>query len=343
MTTKKHNIPEVSIKSTKDQILAAYSEVLTSLNEKQIAIPEEQKKQEEKKEVVSKAASHSSDDILADLSTLKSRTIKKVDSLSEELLSEFQKLANLREAIILEQKHLQELYQINETANTLSALLQAQAEQKERFKLEMEQTKENFGAELADQKFNWQQQSTQLEQDYKEQKANLEKTRKREEEEYNYALELKRRKETDEYNNKKASLEKELSDLKDNLLKREADLATKEQDYDSFRIQVEQIPNQIKEEVTKAEELLRSNLLQQYEFEKQMKQKEYDGLLKLKEQSVHYLEDKINKQEARIKELTDKADNAAQQVQLIACRALDTSAGRVANMNATSKFEEKNQ
>jgi hypothetical protein len=52
MTTKKHNIPEVSIKSTKDQILAAYNEVLTSLNEKQIAIPEEQKKQEEKKEVV---------------------------------------------------------------------------------------------------------------------------------------------------------------------------------------------------------------------------------------------------------------------------------------------------
>jgi len=41
MTTKKHNIPEVSIKSTKDQILAAYNEVLTSLNEKQIAIPEE--------------------------------------------------------------------------------------------------------------------------------------------------------------------------------------------------------------------------------------------------------------------------------------------------------------
>jgi hypothetical protein len=32
-------------------------------------------------------------------------------------------------------------------------------------------------------------------------------------------LELKRRKETDEYNNKKANLEKELSDLKDNLLK----------------------------------------------------------------------------------------------------------------------------
>lgn len=35
----------------------------------------------------------------------------------------------------MEQKHLQELYQINEVANTLSVLLQAQSEQKEKFKL----------------------------------------------------------------------------------------------------------------------------------------------------------------------------------------------------------------
>ena len=61
---------------------------------------------------------------MTDLSNLKSKTIKQIDGLSEQLLSEFQKLANLRQAITIEQKHLEELYQINETANTLSALLQ---------------------------------------------------------------------------------------------------------------------------------------------------------------------------------------------------------------------------
>jgi hypothetical protein len=35
----------------------------------------------------------------------------------------------------------------------------------------------------------------------------------------------------DEYNDKKFSMEKELSDLKDNLSKREADLLEKEKDY----------------------------------------------------------------------------------------------------------------
>lgn len=181
------------------------------------------------------------------------------------MLDELQKLANLREAIILGQTHLQELYQIHETANTLSALLQAQSEQKERFELEMQQIKQNFQQEMASEKSHWQQQRTILEQDYKEQKDILAKTRKREEEEYTYALELKRRKETDEYNNRRVIMEKELSDLKDNLLRREADLVAKEQDYDAFKVQVEEMLNKIKEAMANAEELLRTQLLQQYE------------------------------------------------------------------------------
>ena len=134
-------------------------------------------------------------------------------------MSEFAKLANLREAISIEQKHLQDLYQINDTANTLSVLLQTQAEQKELFKLEMEQVKQAFEDGMTIEKSHWHEQHIQLELDYKEQKNTLEKTRKREEEEYIYILELNRRKEIDEYNNKKATTEKELSELKNNLLK----------------------------------------------------------------------------------------------------------------------------
>lgn len=137
----------------------------------------------------------------------------------------------MRQAITIEQKHLEELYQINETANTLSALLQTQSEQKQQFRLDMELSRQNFEQEMATQKLQWQEQKSKLEQEYKERKELLEKIRKREEEEYGYALELKQRKEMDEYNDKKFSMEKELSDLKDNLSKREAGLLEKEKDY----------------------------------------------------------------------------------------------------------------
>jgi len=337
--SKKHNVLEVSAKSTKEQILAAYNEVLTKLTEKQLSTPQEQKKQEEEQNIIKKTASHSPDNILTDLSNLKSKTIKQIDGLSEQLLSEFEKLANLRQAITIEQKHLEELYQINETANTLSALLQTQSEQKQQFKLDMELSRQNFEQEMATQKLQWQEQKSKLEQEYKERKELLEKTRKREEEEYGYALELKQRKEMDEYNDKKFSMEKELSDLKDNLSKREADLLEKEKDYESLRLQVQQIPDKIKEAVTNNEKALETKLLEQYEFTTKLKQQEYDGILKLKEQSINYLEEKIRKQDDLIKELTEKADMATQQVQSIAYRALDTSAQRFLATN--NKVEEK--
>lgn len=338
--SKKHNVAEVSAKSTKEQILAAYNEALTRLTEKQLSTPQEQKKQEEEHNIVKKTASQSPDNILTDLSNLKSKTIKQIDGLSEQLLSEFQKLANLREAITIEQKHLEELYQINETANTLSALLQTQAEQKEQFKVDIEQTKQNFEQEMVTQKSQWQEQKSKLEQEYKEQKDLLEKARKREEEEYIYVLELNRRKEIDEYNDKRFAMEKELSDLKDNVLKREADLLEKEKSSEFLRLQVEQIPDRIKEAVVSREEALGAKMIEQHEFTTKLKQQEYDGILKLKEQSINYLEEKIAKQEAMIKELTEKADMATGQVQSIACRALDTSAQRFVTLNS-GKTEEK--
>jgi len=337
---KKQEFLEISSKSTKEQILSAYNEVLAKFNEKQIITPQEQRQQEEKNAIVVKASNNSADTILTDLGVLKSKTIKQIDNLSEQLLDEFQKLATLREAITLEQKHLQELYQIKETVHTLSVLLQTQAEQKEQFKLEMDKTKQAFEQEMITQKSIWQQQREQLEKDYNEEKEKLEKMRKHEEEDYAYTLELNRRKEMDEYNNKKVIIEKEISNLQTSLLKRETDLVEKEEIYQSLKVQVEQFPVIIEEKVKNAEEKLHLQMSQQYDFESQLKQKEYDGILTLKEQNIKYLEEKIKHLEGLIKDLRDKADIATQQVQSIACRALDTSAQRFTTL--TNNEKEKN-
>lgn len=333
----KANNPAISTKSTKEQILAAYNEVLTKLSEKQVNTPQEQKKHEEEQKIIMKATNHSRDSIFTDLGTLKSSVIEQVDILSEQLLDEYKKLSDLREAIVLEQKHLNELYQINDTANTLSILLRTQAEQQEQFNLDMERKKYDFEQEITKQKAHWQQERIQLEQDYKEQKNVLEKTRKREEEEYNYILEIKRRKEIDEYNNEKDILKKELDDFKNLLLKREADISEKENNYESLKAQVEKIPDYIKEAVDAAETALRNQMQQQYDYENQLKQKEYEGILKLNEQSINYLKDKIKNQEMLIKELTEKTDAATQQVQSIACRALETTSQRFVTLNKTEE------
>jgi hypothetical protein len=171
---KKTEIADVSVKSTKDQILAAYQDVLAKLNEKQVESPQETKKKQEEKTIVAKAAAQSPDAILSDLSGIKLKSIKQLDTLSEELLSEFQKLSDIRQAIDAEQKHLEELYQIKETAHTLAALLQTHTEQKEQMKREMEQQKQTFEESMTVQRTHWKEENAQLERDLKEQKEKLE-------------------------------------------------------------------------------------------------------------------------------------------------------------------------
>lgn len=322
------NMSDISVKSTKEQILSAYNDVLTKLADTEVVSPQAQQKHQEEQMVLAKSTTYTPDTILSDLSNLKSKAIKQLDNLSEQLLSEFQKLSNLRNSIEYEQNHLKELYQINETANTLSALLQTQNQQKEKFTLEIEQTKSAFETDMEEKKSFFQKQHVSLEQEYKELKQNLEKTRKREEEEYAYTLDSNRRKELDEYNNNKLSEEKTLAALKESLTKREEELLLKEQDYASLKAQVEQIPNIIASNVAKAEEHLSSIMTKEYDFTTKLKQQEYESTLQLNLQKIDHLEDKLKKQDLLIKELTDRADQATKQIQSIACRALDTSARR---------------
>jgi hypothetical protein len=131
--TKKEEIIQVSPKSTKDQVLTAYNQVVKELEKKTMSNPIEEKKEKEKVEVLQKVAKFSSENILSELTTVKLSAIKTVDSLSELLLGEFQKLSNLQESIKLEQERLNELYQINQTTNTLAALIKTHSDQKEQF------------------------------------------------------------------------------------------------------------------------------------------------------------------------------------------------------------------
>lgn len=316
-----------SLKNTKEQILAAYNEVLERLSEKQQPeTPREQKKREEDTGLVSRAASHTPENILSDLNGLKTTLIKQLDGLSEKLLDEFAKLADLRQAVAVEQKHLSELYRINETADSLSVLLQAQEEQREKFDLEMQAKRQSFEQETLAQKQISQKRLEELEAGYKDQKEQMEKLKVREEENYRYNLELTRRNETDGYTQDKARIQKELAELQDGLDRRKFEIAAKEQEYENLKRQTEEFPDKIKEAVEAAQTSLKAEMQKEYDFADRLKQTEYQNAIALNAQNIKSLEARIAEQEALIKELTRKSDAAVKQVQDIAYRAIDGAA-----------------
>jgi hypothetical protein len=325
---KKMPNPEVTPKSTKDQIFAAYNEVLEKLNEKQAEVPQEIQKKQEEKTIVAKAAAHSPDAIVSGLGGIKLTTIKQLDALSEALLGEFQKLSDIRQAISSEQRHLEDLYQIKETAHTLAALFQAHVDQKEKLQQERDQEKRDFDHLMASQRLHWKEENERLERDFQDKKEKREKDHKREEEEYAYAREMQRRKDMDDYATQKAELEKELMKMREDIQKREEAVSEKEKILSDLQSRVDEFPEKLQKAVAEAEEKLRAQILQHHDFESQIKQKELDGLVKLHNLQLTSLQGKIKEQEGLIKELSQKADQAAENVHLIACRALDASSPR---------------
>lgn len=116
--------------------------------------------------------------------------------------------------------------------------------------------------------------------------------------------------------------------MREDLQKREIVVNEKEQVLSDLQSRVDKFPEELNKAVGFAEEKLRAQILHQTDFESQIKQKELDGLNKFHDLQVASLQGKIKEQELLIKDLSQRADQATEKVQLIACRALDASSQR---------------
>lgn len=323
---------EISLRNTKQEILEAYETALRHLEEKQPLLPQEEQKKDQERAVVEKASENSVESVIRDLSQMKLSVVKTLDSLSENLVSECNKLADIQKAISIEQKHIQDLYSIKETANTLSALLRSQEERKNEFEILMQERKTTLEKEIESTKNSWTQKQEILESEYNQRKELLEKERKREEEDFNYNLASLRRKEQDAYESKKVALEKELNDkirrAEADFSEREATIVSQEKELLELRSKVATFPEQMNQIREETKESVTKELEIQYRFTSEIKAKEVEGEMRLNTQKIASLEAKIKEQEAFIEQLTQRSDEARSQVQEIARRALETSSQR---------------
>lgn len=79
-TSPDKTLPEISPKSTKDQILSAYNEVVELLEQQQVQNPLDEQKKEGEKAVVHKSSQSSLEGIVSHLATLKINLTKQIDT-----------------------------------------------------------------------------------------------------------------------------------------------------------------------------------------------------------------------------------------------------------------------
>jgi len=324
--------PEITAKSTKNEILEAYRAALKQMEEQKQANRREEKARVEKKEVVAEAHGNTMEGIVKSLAELKLAIGKSLDELETQLLAESRRLAVMRQASEIENRNLEEIHQIQAEANSLAALIEAQKDKKREFEADLETKAAAFETEMTQKRQLWKKEQEDFERARKERDEQVKKDRAREEEEYAYGIKLTRKKDEDEYASRKNAQEKALEEKRTSLEKswaeRESALAVREQELADLRSRTEAFPAELEKAAKEAEGRILSKLKTEHQFEKQILAKESEAAGKLKDQMIASLEAKIQNQEELIRQLSRKADEASLSVQNIALKALDPGVTR---------------
>jgi hypothetical protein len=331
---------EISTKNTKSEILSAYDELLKKVQDKKTEEPKKVQEQQKQENLVKKAAAFSNESIVKGIAGLKVDLASSLDKLGENLVLEFRKFEELQQAIQVEQKNLEDLYQLSVVADSLSVMLLAQKEKKEQFEHEMASRKtefeekmkselEFFETEMTEKKALWKKEQETWQQKSKEESEESKKNRTRAEEEYQYNLKISRKKEADTYEEKKQKLEKDLTEkriaFEKEFAEREVKIKESEAELKELRIRNAAFPSDLEKATNTSVLTVTEKLETTYRFEKELREKEALGELKLKEQIIETLKSKIKDMEITMKELSQKTATSEASVKDIAIKAIEST------------------
>ena len=260
------------------------------------------------------------EDVVKGISDLGLDLSKALAGISEKLVQEVNRLSSAREAVELERKEIDRLHKIDVASTALDQLVQDYARKKE----ELE-------SEIAAQRLSWDEELKRTERDRKEQEENLRKQRQRDIDEYEYKKTLERKKAQDKYEEEIKLLEKQNREKQEALEKswQQREAALKVQEEESARLRSESEGFQAKLEKACAQAAAEATRATAQKFEQQilLLKKESEAEKRLAELQIKTLEDTLTRQSAQMASLQKQLDEAKQQVQEIAVKAIEGASG----------------
>ena len=254
------------------------------------------------------------------ISALSVQISKALADVSDNLIAEVQRLATIREAVALEGTELERLHKIDVAATALDQLVQ-----------DYDVKRQALETTISAQRTAWDAELTARERADKEYEETLRRLRQREIEEYEYKKTIERKKAQDKYEEETRILEKRNREKQDTLEKswqqREAVFTERDEELTRLRQEVASFPARLQMEVDRT----RSEAIQQTEqrFEQQLllMTKEREADRRLAELQIKALEESGARQAAQIIALQKQLDEAKQQVQDIAVKAIEGASG----------------
>jgi hypothetical protein len=245
---------------------------------------------------------------------------KALGGLSEQLVEEVGRLASVHDAVELEKRELARLHQLDVAATALDQLVQDYARQKQ----ELEQ-------EIAARRAAWEEEARTAERERKEQEENLRKQRQREIDDYEYKKALERKKTQDKYDEEMRLLERKNQEKQEALEKswqlRDAALKEREEELVRLRKEAEQFPKTLQREIERAAAEAARQAEARFEQQILVLKKDAEAEKRLADLRIKVFEDAAAQQAATIAALQKQLEEAKQQVQDIAVKAIEGASG----------------
>jgi DNA repair exonuclease SbcCD ATPase subunit len=316
--------------SVKKEMLEAYSELLPQMEEAATELkPEKKAEAKAAARAVAVADGISADGVLSQISALRSELGKLLVQLSEKLEQEVGRYQAVKRAIEEKEADLKDLYEIEKSAGSLAALIEAQNLKKQEFEATLDSRKEQAVAEVQSAREQWEKDKAEWDAQLKERQEAENRKRDRDKEEYEYRFKREKQQMQDQLADERAKMGRELAvkriELEQDLADREKAVAERERQIDELRGKVEAFPAELKRAVDLAVADTTARLEADAKNREEILKSEFEGERKVLTTRIQSLEKAVKEQSDQISRLVQQLDKAYQQVQEIAVRAIEGS------------------
>lgn len=326
----------IAVTDNKEKLKQVFQQIVADKkkSEFKIATKQEIAESEKNQQVLEVASTYTIDSIVKGLADLQLEFGTIVRQLSEKLANENSKLDELKLAIEVEERHLQELQDIRIAADTVHILSQEHLEQLSVLHQNNSSQKQALEKEIAEQRKKWQQEQSEQGTTFEKQNELLLKERQKEAENYQYRSELTRKINTDAYEARKRNLEREVEEVTQTKQKqwveREKILTEQQPLFKENQKKIEAFANELEEAIKKAREEAIRDVHQDAKVKADLFEKEWQSTKQSYELKIQGLEQAITKQVEQIHSLETQLQAAMKQAQDLAMRAFENASGRFA-------------
>jgi hypothetical protein len=323
--------------STKKEILEAYNQVLNLLKQKDASISDPAKEVFVKKsgETLEKANTTVGISIEDQIAGLKKSVTSILGNLSTDIAEEIQTFNTIKDAIKLKEDELKELFDIEKEAFTLTALVNANNEISDQFKVTFSEQKLKAQLELEELRKSLKEARDAHYLEIENYDDEIEKGHARAQEQYIYDFNRTKQIENDAWTDDKNAREKVLADKELVVKTKSAELVVREEKLNELEVKVAEIPVLIAAAVKDGEVAGEAKAKVGFGFEKRAIESKAASEVSILENKIEMLDERNDRQQSEIDILKADLKEAYAKIQEISKASVEAGA----NVRTISSLE----